>query len=121
MVAGSFGSWWGNPCDLVLVRMQADSSLPEAERRNYKGVIDAFSRIRTEEGLPAYWVGAVPTMIRAVALNMSMLVTYDTVKEGLIKKFGNDSMFKIQAASSMLAAVNVAVITLPFDNIKTKI
>ena len=45
MVAGSLGSFVGNPCDLALVRMQADSALPEAERRNYKNVADAFTRI----------------------------------------------------------------------------
>lgn len=65
--------------------MQADSTLPEAERRNYKGVTDAFKRIHAEEGLKAYWVGAVPTMIRATTLNMSMLITYDTVRENLIR------------------------------------
>jgi len=121
MLAGSLGSWFGNPCDLVLVRMQADTSLPEAERRNYKGVSDAFKRIMSEEGISAYWAGAVPTMLRATALNMSMMMTYDTVKENLIKMYGNDNPFKIQATSSMLAAINVALITLPFDNIKTKI
>lgn len=41
LVAGSLGSFVGNPCDLALVRMQADSTMPEAERRNYKNVIDA--------------------------------------------------------------------------------
>jgi hypothetical protein len=40
------GSLIGNPADLALIRMQADNQLPEAERRNYKNVIDAFSRIR---------------------------------------------------------------------------
>ena len=36
MTAGGLGSFVGNPCDLALVRMQADTTLPEAERRNYK-------------------------------------------------------------------------------------
>ena len=30
MTAGALGSFIGNPCDLALVRMQADSTLPEA-------------------------------------------------------------------------------------------
>merc|ERR1711920_470278 len=77
MTAGALGSFIGNPCDLALVRMQADSTLPEAERRNYKNVFDAFSRIVSEEGVTSLWRGAVPTMSRAVALNVSMLVSYD--------------------------------------------
>jgi hypothetical protein len=33
---------WGNPFDLVLVQMQADSTLPKAARRNYRHFGDAF-------------------------------------------------------------------------------
>jgi hypothetical protein len=39
------GSLVGNPPDLALIRMQADIQLPEAEKRNYKNVFDAFARI----------------------------------------------------------------------------
>lgn len=121
LIAGATGSFVGNPCDLALVRMQADTVLPEAERRNYKNVIDAFTRIVSEEGVTALWKGAVPTMSRAVALNCSMLVSYDTAKETATKALGPDaSPFKIQFGSSMIAAVAVACGSLPFDNIKTK-
>ena len=43
--AGFVGSLVGNPADLALVRMQADSRLPMAQRRNYSSVGNAFSRI----------------------------------------------------------------------------
>lgn len=94
-VAGTFGSFWGNPMDLILVRMQADTVLPEKERRNYKGAFDAFSRITKEEGLPELWRGAVPTMMRATVLNMAMLITYDTVKESLENNLKSASPFQI--------------------------
>ena len=71
----------GNPCDLVLVRMQADPTLPESERRNYKNVLDAMTRIVTEEGITSLWRGTVPTMTRAIPAAMSMLATYDTAKD----------------------------------------
>ena len=32
----------GSPADLTLIRMQADSTLPMANRRNYKNVADAM-------------------------------------------------------------------------------
>jgi solute carrier family 25 oxoglutarate transporter 11 len=57
--------------------MQADARLPPAERRNYNNVIDAFKRITKEEGFFALWRGATPTVIRAMALNFAMLVSYD--------------------------------------------
>lgn len=81
LLAGGLGSFCGNPCDLALVRMQADTTLPEAERRNYKSVVDAFTRIVSEEGVTALWRGAVPTMVRASALNVCMLVSYDSAKD----------------------------------------
>ena len=121
LFAGSFGSFVGNPCDLALVRMQADTTLPEAERRNYKNVVDAFTRIVAEEGVTSLWKGSVPTMSRAVALNTAMLVSYDTAKDAATAALGKDaSPFKIQFGSSMIAAVATAVGSLPFDNIKTK-
>jgi solute carrier family 25 oxoglutarate transporter 11 len=42
IVAGFIGSIIGTPPDLILIRMQSDNSLPEAERRNYKGVTDVI-------------------------------------------------------------------------------
>ena len=91
MTAGALGSFVGNPCDLALVRMQADTTLPEAERRNYKNVVDAFTRIVTDEGVTALWRGSVPTMSRAVALNTCMLVSYDTAKDAATKALGPDA------------------------------
>ncbi len=68
--------------------MHDESTLPEAERRNYKNVFDAFKRIVSEEGVTSLWSGAGPTIMRAMALNVAMLVTYDEVKERLTKSFG---------------------------------
>ena len=120
-VAGGVASFFGNPCDLALVRMQADTVLPEAERRNYKNVVDAFMRIASEEGVTALWKGAVPTMVRAIAINMLMLVSYDTTKDYASKVMGpHASPFWIQLGSSMLATVATSTGSLPFDNVKTK-
>lgn len=91
LAAGAIGSFVGNPCDLALVRMQADTVLPEAERRNYKNVVDAFSRIVAEEGVTSLWKGAIPTMSRAVALNVSMLVSYESAKDSATTMMGPDA------------------------------
>lgn len=120
LCAGTFGSFIGNPADLALVRLQADSSMPPEERRNYKGAFDAFRRIVAEEGVTALWKGAVPTMTRATALNIAMMVSYDTVREKLEKRMGKDSPYKVQMSASMCSAVATAVCSLPFDNMKTK-
>jgi solute carrier family 25 oxoglutarate transporter 11 len=90
IIAGGIGSFIGTPCDLALVRMQADSTLPFAERRNYKHVFDAFARIIKEEGVTSCWNGATPTIARAISLNVAQLVTYDEAKERLNKILGKD-------------------------------
>ena len=45
---GAIGSFVANPSDLALVRFQADNNLPPEQRRNYKNVFDALSRISKE-------------------------------------------------------------------------
>ena len=85
--AGAIGASVGTPADLALVRMQADATLPEAHRRHYKHAFHALSRIMKEEGVLALWKGAGPTVVRAMALNMGMLASYDQSIE-----FFRDSM-----------------------------
>lgn len=77
LTAGGIGSVIGNPADLSLIRIQSDNTLPEAQRRNYKGVFDAFSRTVKEEGVMTLWRGCLPTVYRAMALNLGMLGPYD--------------------------------------------
>ena len=102
------------------MRLQADSSLPVAERRNYKSAFDAFNRIIAEEGVTSLWKGAVPTMSRAISLNCAQLVSYETVKESLTASLKTASPFTIQIYASLVSSVFTAFFSLPFDNIKTK-
>ena len=117
-LSGGIGAIVGNPCDIALIRLQTDHSLPVKLRRNYKGIIDALYRIPREEGVLAYWRGCTPTVLRACALNLGMLAPYDQCKEYLDGKLGHSPMNRIY--SSFLAAVCACVISLPFDNIKVK-
>lgn len=81
LFAGFVGSIVGNPADLSLVRLQVDSSLPVDKRRNYKNVGDALMRTVKEEGILALWRGSTPTVIRAMAMNLGMLASYEQIKE----------------------------------------
>lgn len=45
LAAGAIGSFVGCPCDLILVRMQADTMLPPEKRRGYKNIIYAGIKI----------------------------------------------------------------------------
>ena len=121
VTAGFIGSLVGNPADLALVRMQADTALPEAEKRNYKNVFNAFSRIASEEGFFSLWRGCGPTVIRAMVLNLGMLAPYDEVKERLNKWSGTKDTQRTRLTASAFAGFLSAFMSLPFDNAKTKL
>jgi len=120
LFAGGFGALFGNPADLALIRMQADGTLPVAERRNYKHVGDALTRIVKEEGVISLWKGSTPTVVRAMAVNLGMLGPFDEAKERLSKHFGPES-YTTKLGASAIAGFLAAFICLPFDNIKTKL
>jgi solute carrier family 25 oxoglutarate transporter 11 len=121
LTAGLIGSVVGNPADLILIRMQADSNLPVEQRRNYTGFFNAFSRIISEEGVPALWRGATPTIVRAMVLNFAMLGPFDEVKEKLNSWSGKKDTLSIRLTAAAVAGFLASFCSLPFDNIKTKL
>ncbi len=60
--------------------LQADTTLPPEQRRNYKNAFDALGRIVKDEGVKGLFTGAGPTVVRACALNMGMLASNDQVR-----------------------------------------
>ena len=119
LFAGAVGSCIANPCDLALVRMQADMTLPKAERRNYRHVFHAFSTILKDEGFLNLYRGAMPTVARAMSMNISMLVTYDECKQRLVKLYGENKFTVL--ASCWVSGIFISICWLPFDNMKTKL
>jgi len=100
--------------------MQSDGTLPADQRRNYKGFFDAARRIPAEEGVTGLWKGGVPTMVRAMALNLGMFTTYEEAKERLSLAMPNNKGLAWFLAS-LGAGVVASTLSLPFDNAKTKL
>lgn len=120
LLAGAVGAFVGTPADLALVRMQADSTLAASQRRNYRGVGDAIKSIIRNEGVFGLWKGSMPTVTRAMALNMGMLATFDQAKEVLNAKMGSAG-YSATLAASALSGLGASVMSLPFDFVKTRI
>jgi solute carrier family 25 oxoglutarate transporter 11 len=114
--AGGIAAVLGNPADLALIRMQSDSMLPEAERRNYKGVGHALSQIATTEGPAALFKGAVPTATRAMALNFGMLAFNAQAKEAL-QAAGAPAGVQVFGAIA-IAGFAASFFSLPFDFVR---
>lgn len=119
LAAGGLGALVGTPADLTLIRMQADSTLPVEQRRNYKGVGDAMMRIAREDGVAGLFRGGGPTVVRAMALNMGMLASNDQAKE-MIAAAGFGGMVPV-VGGSLIAGFFASACSLPFDFVKTRI
>jgi len=95
--------------------------LPTEERRNYKNFVDAIRRIVSEEGVMTLWRGSGPTIARAISMNLGMLTTFDEAKERINKIRGTHDEMSTRIVSSVLAGIVCATMSLPADNIKTKV
>jgi solute carrier family 25 oxoglutarate transporter 11 len=121
LTAGLVGAFVGNPADLILIRLQSDATLPEAQKRNYTGFGNAFSRIIKEEGVTSLWKGSFPTIIRAMVLNFGMLGPFDEVKDKLNKWKGTKDTIVTRLTAAAVAGFLSSFLSLPFDNAKTRI
>lgn len=120
LTAGAIGATVGSPADLALIRMQADATLPAAQRRHYTNAFHALTRITADEGFFALWKGAGPTVVRAMALNMGMLASYDQSVEFCRDQLGFGEGATVLGASAV-SGFFAAACSLPFDYVKTQI
>jgi len=119
--AGGTAAIIGNPADLALIRMQADSMLPAAERRGYKHVGDAFSSIVKTEGVGGLFQGAAPTATRAMALNFGMLAFNAQAKQVLEGAGFEKGSVPVVLGASAIAGFFASAFSLPFDYVKTQV
>jgi solute carrier family 25 oxoglutarate transporter 11 len=121
LIAGSTGALVGNPSEVALVRMGADSKAPLAERRNYKNVADALIRVVREEGPRALLRGLDSNIARCVLLNMAQLATFSQAKLVLRESTSIPDGVPLQFSSSMLAGLAATIVTLPMDTTKSRL
>lgn len=74
-----------------------------------------------EEGVLTLWRGCTPTVVRAMSINFGMLASYDEIKERAEHFTGDPESTLTKCLASAMAGVISAVVSLPPDNIKTKI
>ncbi|KAL4989922.1 mitochondrial carrier domain-containing protein [Aspergillus falconensis] len=120
LTAGGIAAMIGNPADLALVRMQSDGLKPPETRANYRSVIDALFRISKAEGVTALWAGALPTVVRAMALNLGQLAFFAESKAQLKTRTSLSAQNQTFAASA-IAGFFASFLSLPFDFVKTRL
>jgi solute carrier family 25 (mitochondrial oxoglutarate transporter), member 11 len=121
-ISGGIGAAVGNPADVAMVRMQADGRLPIAERRNYKSVADAITRMVRHEGITSLWRGSSLTINRAMIVTASQLATYDQAKEAILGWRGKETDgLGTHVAASFTAGLVAAAASNPVDVVKTRV
>ena len=121
MIAGGSGAFVGTPAELALIRMTSDGRLPKHEQRGYKNVFDALFRVIKEEGVLTLWRGCLPTITRAIFVNMAQLATYSQVKQYLLGLSYFDDNIICHFSASMVSGLATTWASLPPDIVKTRI
>ncbi|XP_077249878.1 mitochondrial uncoupling protein 5-like [Tasmannia lanceolata] len=121
LIAGGIGAAVGNPADVAMVRMQADGRLPPEQRRNYRSVVDAITRMSKQEGVTSLWRGSSLTINRAMIVTASQLASYDQFKEMILEKGLMKDGLGTHVTASFAAGFVASVASNPVDVIKTRV
>lgn len=121
LAAGASGAFVGTPAEVSLIRMTADGRLPPSQRRNYKSVFNALSRIVREEGVRGLWTGCTPTIGRAMVVNMCQLASYSQAKQHLLSTGYFREGIGLHFNASMISGLITTIASMPVDIAKTRL
>jgi solute carrier family 25 oxoglutarate transporter 11 len=107
------------PAEITLVRMSNDASQPIEKRRNYSGVVNAFTRIAKEEGFATFFRGAGPFINRAMLVGMVQVGTYDQFR-AMYRNMGVTHEVTNVFYAAMTSGLIYSVITMPFETAKNR-
>ncbi|KAM4046367.1 dicarboxylate carrier SLC25A8 [Anomaloglossus baeobatrachus] len=106
------------PTDVVKVRFQAQANVSGSRR--YRGTMEAYKTIAKEEGMRGLWKGTGPNITRNALVNCTELVTYDLIKDALLKSNLMSDTLPCHFTSAVGAGFCTTVIASPVDVVKTR-
>uniref|UniRef100_A0A8C3NTQ3 Uncoupling protein 3 n=1 Tax=Cyanoderma ruficeps TaxID=181631 RepID=A0A8C3NTQ3_9PASS len=107
------------PTDVVKVRFQASRTLSDSARR-YSGTVDAYRTIAREEGIRGLWRGTLPNIARNAIINCGELVTYDLLKDALLRAQLMADNVPCHFVAAFGAGFCATVVASPVDVVKTR-
>uniref|UniRef100_A0A3Q3WR87 Dicarboxylate carrier UCP2 n=1 Tax=Mola mola TaxID=94237 RepID=A0A3Q3WR87_MOLML len=118
---GAMAVTFAQPTDVVKVRFQAQVSLPESGSvKRYSSTIEAYKTIAREEGIKGLWKGCLPNIARNSIVNCSELVTYDIVKELILKHHLMTDNMPCHLTAAFAAGFCTTMVASPVDVVKTR-
>ncbi|XP_034062944.1 mitochondrial uncoupling protein 2-like [Gymnodraco acuticeps] len=118
---GAMAVTFAQPTDVVKIRFQAQSCLLESGSvKRYSSTFNAYRTIARDEGVRGLWKGALPNITRNAIVNCSELVTYDIIKELILKnKLMTDNM-PCHFVAGFAAGFCTTIVASPVDVVKTR-
>ncbi|XP_007889368.1 mitochondrial uncoupling protein 2 [Callorhinchus milii] len=116
---GAMAVAFAQPTDVVKVRFQAQTSKSGPSRR-YNGTMEAYKTIAKEEGVRGLWKGTFPNIARNSIVNCTELVTYDLIKDQLLKNDLMTDNLPCHFSSAFGAGFCTTIIASPVDVVKTR-
>ncbi|RVE65067.1 hypothetical protein OJAV_G00131760 [Oryzias javanicus] len=118
---GAMAVAFAQPTDVVKVRFQAQIRLLESGTvKRYGSTTQAYRTIVRDEGLRGLWKGALPNIIRNAIVNCSELVTYDVIKELILKNNLMTDNMPCHFTAAFSAGLCTTVVASPVDVVKTR-
>ncbi|CAI9107955.1 OLC1v1007451C1 [Oldenlandia corymbosa var. corymbosa] len=122
-ISKTIGAIMAYPADLAATRMQGDTTLPSALRRNYKNVFHALYQAASREGISALWRGAGTNALGFMAMRFGALSSLEGFK--IFRKHipRDDGMLRYAYGSAgfLLYLVSPPACSKPFDYVKTQL
>lgn len=106
------------PTDVVKVRFQAQARAGGGRR--YQSTVEAYKTIAREEGFRGLWKGTSPNVARNAIVNCAELVTYDLIKDTLLKANLMTDDLPCHFTSAFGAGFCTTIIASPVDVVKTR-
>uniref|UniRef100_A0A8C4VR52 Uncoupling protein 3 n=1 Tax=Gopherus evgoodei TaxID=1825980 RepID=A0A8C4VR52_9SAUR len=116
---GAMAVTCAQPTDVVKVRFQAHVRLTDGTKK-YNGTVDAYKTIAKEEGIRGLWKGTLPNITRNAIVNCGEMVTYDLLKEMLLKYHLMTDTFPCHFIAAFGAGFCATVVASPVDVVKTR-
>merc|ERR1719478_1516570 len=109
---------------LVIQTQDANPKIVSGEIARYTGIGDCFMRIKSEQGIGAFWRGNGTNIIRYFPTQAFNLAFKDTIK-AMFPKYNSKtqfwSFFAVQLASGGLAGAASLTIVYPLDYARTRL
>lgn len=103
-----------SPLELIRTKMQS-------KRFSYNELHQFISKKVSEDGWISLWRGWTPTLLRDVPFSAMYWYNYELIRKWLCVKYGlYEPTFMVNFTSGALSGSFAAVLTLPFDVVKTQ-